>query len=208
MDTTEQQHSGPVRASSLVTLSKAHLKNDLTAALGSLSPVQRALIPELVDALVSTLIEALCARKSVRLRRIGCLAVFDKEERNGGRNFRSGEPQVIPGRTTVTLRLRNDETAFEVGTTDLERAMHEKVPDANKQTVHMFFVAFLQQLKKVAQGTVRFELRGLGVFLPSFREEKMVRDPRTGQRSLQPAHYAIRFRAGKRLIQKLNNKFD
>lgn len=205
---TQHQHSGPIRAAALTTLSKVHLKRDLKASLGSLSPTQLALVPELVDALIHTLIGALGSKKSVRLRRIGCLVVFDKDERNGGRDFRSGEPQKIPGRTTVTLRLRNDEPSLEVGTTDLEKAMLDKVPDANKQTIHMLFMSFLQQLKRVAQGTVRFELRGLGVFLPSFREEKFVRDPRTGERSLQPAHYAIRFRAGKRLLQQLNNKTD
>ena len=50
---------------------------------------------------------------------------------------------------------------------------------------------------------VKIELRGFGTFENKFRQSRVARNPRTGEKVLVEAHYAPYFRAGKELKEKL-----
>ena len=59
--------------------------------------------------------------------------------------------------------------------------------------------------KSLAEGS-RVELRGFGVFSPKKLASKNAASPRGGKRIVLPARTSVKFRAGKGLSQKINNK--
>ena len=52
----------------------------------------------------------------------------------------------------------------------------------------------------------RVELRRFGVFKINWRETKIVRNPKTGERVKIPSRKVAKFKSGKTLFQKLNKK--
>lgn len=57
---------------------------------------------------------------------------------------------------------------------------------------------------KLTSGNI-VELRGLGVFSPKLRPERVGRNPRTGESITTPAHYALAFKAGSEIKNNLKN---
>lgn len=58
--------------------------------------------------------------------------------------------------------------------------------------------------EKLVEGNT-VELRGLGIFSPKLRPERVGRNPRTGESITTPAHYALAFKAGSEIKNNLKN---
>ena len=50
----------------------------------------------------------------------------------------------------------------------------------------------------------RIEIRGFGSFELRYREPRMARNPKTGARAMTEGHYAIHFKPGKELKERIN----
>ncbi len=76
---------------------------------------------------------------------------------------------------------------------DLKQADAEKI-------IHSIFDIISQSL----EDGMRVELRGFGSFFLKEREERMGRNPRTGESVHIPKHKVLAFRCGKALHNKVN----
>jgi integration host factor subunit beta len=77
-------------------------------------------------------------------------------------------------------------------------------PALTEKEVDIIIDAFFSTLhESLAEGN-RVELRGFGIFSVRHRDARMARNPKTGEQVQVGAHYALHFKMGKSLKERLN----
>jgi len=156
----------------------------------------------LADAIINAIASILISKKSLLLTGIGTLAVISKKSRMG-RNPKNKEEFCIDERFSVTLRK---------GTTDTERlnkpeiidTISKLVPNLPVYKVKIAFEVLITLIKSLAEGGMRIEIIGLGVFYPTHYPEREVRNPKTGEKIITPEKLLIRYRTSKRIKDEIN----
>lgn len=182
----------------LKTLTKVDLQNRIEKELG----VSYSQAKTLSEAVVSTLIETLSEQKSLLLARVGTLAVSHKKARPG-RNPKTLEEHVISERNTVTLKKGKGDTV-RLNQPEILLLINEKLPNVSAAKIKKTFNIFLNFIKEVNAGTVRIEIRDLGVFYPSVFPERNARNPKTGETVIAKEKVLIRYTCSKLINETIN----
>jgi integration host factor subunit beta len=74
------------------------------------------------------------------------------------------------------------------------------------RTGREFLALLLEMIEHDVVYTGRLEIRGLGTFAVHRRPPRKVKHPKTGKPILIPARQAVRYRASKKLKERLNPK--
>jgi nucleoid DNA-binding protein len=160
-------------------------------------------LPTIVDTFVDVMRDFLIEHKSIRLKNIGTLAVRYKKERSNARNVRSGEAVIIPARHVITLN-KNFKTENKCGLPEIVDEFQSRFFIKDKNIIREMFLVILDEIKKVQTGQQRIEIRTLGVFYPSFIEQRNSRNPKTGETLIADATIKIAYKVSRNLLEEIN----
>lgn len=181
-----------------------HIQKDLPEDKANLvSPVFTCLLNKIIDTLSN--------KQSVMLKSVGTFSVVHKASRKGVRNPKTGEELVLDPRYIVTLngtkkideKLITSELVKEV-TTDVLNLQSKDKLDVKSDFVQTCLYKFIDLINSVEQGTHRIELRGFGVFSPTFVKAKKCRNPKTGESVWVDSKFKVSFKLSSKLRKKLN----
>ena len=156
----------------------------------------------ITTALLEAMKETLLNGHSILLTNVGSLGVKQKKERGGVRNPKTGEECFLAARKVVTLGSHSVNTRLPRGY--ICRAAKERLSGVTIHVIEESFKRLTRFIATVAQGDRRVEFRGLGVFYPTFKEGRMVRNPSTDEMVFSEEKILIRFKCSKLLLEKLN----
>ncbi len=89
---------------------------------------------------------------------------------------------------------------------DIIKLIYQTRQDLLIRDVEQVVDALIEKISSsVAQGH-RIELRGFGVFAPKILAPKMASNPKGGPKISLPERVSVKFKAGKLLTNKINNK--
>lgn len=89
---------------------------------------------------------------------------------------------------------------------ELIKILKEKHQQLQLKEVSAMVDLFFDILTKSLKSKDRVEIRGFGTFSLRKRKARMARNPRTGEKVSVSDRYAVYFRAGKGLKDKVNGK--
>lgn len=201
--------SGRVHTRDLTTLTKKTLSSEV-AALSILKGVNLpedqilAVTNTIIDTIKSTLLEG----TAVRLRTLGCLTIFHHKERKGVRNPKTKESTVLAPYTSVKLRKsRTEKNMPELGVNGMAELLKEKYPDLLIDDLKTINMSLVEIIKNINLGKTRIEIRGFGVFFPSYVAARKTRNPKTGESVNTPGKYVIHFNCSDSIDEYLTEKF-
>jgi integration host factor subunit beta len=89
---------------------------------------------------------------------------------------------------------------------ELVHSVWEWGNEAKKARVEQIVSLILAEIVHAVDTGERVELRGFGSFFPRLRKARLGRNPRTGESVSVPAKRVLFFKAGRDLVQHLNDK--
>lgn len=87
---------------------------------------------------------------------------------------------------------------------ELIRRLTEKMPEYSRQQIELITHCLFDAIVKALEKGGRIELRGFGSFFVKCREPRLGCDPRTGKSIRVDTRYIPFFRAGKLLLESVN----
>ena len=93
-----------------------------------------------------------------------------------------------------------------VNKSELALSLSEKFPGLRIEDVKFAVDNILDQLSEALSVGRHIEVRGFGSFTRRNYPPSVARNPKTGKEVLMPTRYLPRFRAGKELRERVNNK--
>lgn len=212
--------NGRIKASELKTLSKLDLKKNIAdyiqhnanfnsrlyAFKTLIHGNRRSDINDISESLINFIQDSLESGECVRLRGLGCLSLFQRKERGGVRNPKTGEKAIVEAKTIVKLqKTRSDRNLREIGITEVSEKVSEMHPGYSPKDVLEVYKALISQITKVGDGKTRIELRKLGVFSPFYVAPRNNRNPKTGEKIKGEEKIIVHFKCSDKLIEKLNS---
>ena len=88
----------------------------------------------------------------------------------------------------------------------LLKQISDSYPNFLKKDLEKFFNIFLNEIKKSLKRGERVELRGFGIWSTSIQNQRISRNPKTGEKVHTQKKIKIRFKMAKELFNKLNNE--
>ncbi len=89
---------------------------------------------------------------------------------------------------------------------ELVKILKEKHPKLQLKEVNSLVDIFFDSLTQSLKKQDRVEIRGFGTFSLRKRKARLARNPRTGEKVQVKDRYAVYFRAGKNLKDRINGK--
>lgn len=157
----------------------------------------------LCENILNLISELLISGRSVRIKDVGTLALSKRNPRSA-RDISRNREILLPEKYSVTLVKHSSgrDVVFMMDFIDMCIDHYAHFSDK------MYSSAYRTICKKagdVVKGNTRIEIRGFGSFYPSFIEEKSKHPGLTGEKDfIIPAHYLIRFKPAKVLLNKIN----
>lgn len=87
---------------------------------------------------------------------------------------------------------------------ELIRTLKTKHPDLPDRVLKTCVDLFFEEIVLALKEGRRVELRGFGTITPRQREERVARNPKTGEKVMLQPHVTTYFRAGKELRELVN----
>ncbi len=84
--------------------------------------------------------------------------------------------------------------------------LSKKFPHLYQRDIEKIVASILGEISRSLTGGGRVELRGFGAFSVRKREARIARNPKNGQEVRIGERFAIYFRTGKELREKINKK--
>lgn len=149
-------------------------------------------ITKAIETMIDLGITAIKDKKQIYITRVGVLAPNRKSARPG-RNPKTGEPHTISPRTVYTLvkagKPNNAKYTKRQWIADL--SFYAEIPMRKAEIIVNHFYAQIEELSTTAN---RIELRGFGSFWTTVRNERNVRNPKTGEALVQATHNKVMFK--------------
>jgi len=89
---------------------------------------------------------------------------------------------------------------------ELIAALAERFPHLSHKDVDVAMHTLMETIGDALAHGRRVEVRGFGSFQPTLRHTYTGRDPRTGESIQVPERHRVRFKAGKALLERVNQK--
>ena len=91
---------------------------------------------------------------------------------------------------------------------DLIQRLSHLNPQLPASVVEAAVKGMLKQLAETLMSGGRIEIRGFGSFSVRYREPRLRRNPKTGERVAADAHYVPHFKPGKGLREQVQNRMS
>jgi len=88
---------------------------------------------------------------------------------------------------------------------DLIRVLVEKQGHVSYKVMGLAIKHLVQELVEALNSGSRIEVRGFGSFALRYRPPRLARNPKTGERLHTVCKYAVHFKPGKELRERVNN---
>ena len=88
----------------------------------------------------------------------------------------------------------------------LLKQLSSNYPNFLKKDLEKFTEIILKEIKRTLRRGERVELRGFGVFSTKKQNQRISRNPKTGEKVHTPEKKTIHFKMAKDLFNKLNNE--
>ncbi len=89
---------------------------------------------------------------------------------------------------------------------ELLKELSDTYPNFLKKDLEKFFDCFLTEVKNALNRGERVEIRGFGSWSVHQQKQRLSRNPKTGEKVFTPEKKTIRFKVGKELFKKINEK--
>ncbi len=87
---------------------------------------------------------------------------------------------------------------------DLIERLTEKQPQFTSKDVELIVKSLLEEMSKTLEAGGRIEIRGFGSFSLHYRESRVGRNPKTGEKVDLSGKYVPHFKPGKELRERVN----
>jgi nucleoid DNA-binding protein len=158
------------------------------------------------DSILTLITSSLKNKTSVMLKNVGTLAVVDKAERKGVRNPKTGEEMILKARSVVKLK-HTFKTDYRIITSEIvsELSGMARFSHLTQGVVKACLDYFLKSIIQILNGKTRIELRGFGVFYPTYVKAKWSRNPKTDEKVFVEEKIKLSFNPSKVITLALNN---
>lgn len=87
---------------------------------------------------------------------------------------------------------------------ELITAMSLRFPQLSREDVEASVRTIMDTMTESLSQRSRIEIRGFGTFSVNYRQPRIGRNPKTGEKVDVPAKHAPQFKSGKELVQRVN----
>lgn len=87
---------------------------------------------------------------------------------------------------------------------ELIRLVGRRFDQLSEQDITYAINYLLEQISGTLGHGKRIEIRGFGSFNLHYRAERLAHNPKTGEKFIKPAKYAVHFKPGKELRENIN----
>lgn len=92
----------------------------------------------------------------------------------------------------------------EIVKSELIARIIKKLPQWSEKDVEIGINQILEYVSETLSGGKRIEIRGFGSFALRYRRPRNAHNPKTGEKLVTPPKFALHFKAGKELRDRIN----